>query len=120
MINIGISKNHAGSTTHPKISQGKNGHGLENGSSTSLTPPNSATHLRKECSASYSNNQLNHIQGINSSDDIMLDVSTGSASGIEPFSAYGNEHLESNLGIGKRMSYASSSITGTATTINSN
>ena len=118
MVDIGLSKNHVAQATHSKISHGKNGQSLENGSSTSLTPPNSATHLRKDCAASYGNNQLNHLQGISSSDDIMLDVSTGSASVNEPFSAYGNQPLESNLGIGKRMSYASPTITGTTTNSN--
>ena len=119
VLDIGLAKNHIGSSTHSKVSHGKNGNNLENGSSTSLTPPNSATHLRKECAASYGNIQLGHLQGLSSNDDIMLDVSTGSASATEAFSAYGSEPLESNLG--KRMSYASSNnITGASTTANSN
>ena len=113
MVDIGIGKSHH-SSIHTKTPQGKNG--LDNGSSTSLTPPNSATHLRKDCSGSYGSSHLNQIPTMdNDTDEIMLEVSTASAGINDSFTHYGSETQESNLGMTKRMNYTSPSMAGTTT-----
>ena len=119
MVDIGMDKNHLTTEAQTKITQGKNGHIIDNGSSTSLTPPNSATHLRKDCSGSYGSSHLSHLPEMTNNDELMLDVSSASTAVTETYSNYGNQTLESNLGLGKRMSYASPTMPGT-TTGNSN
>ena len=114
MVDIGVGKGSL-STIHSKNPTGKNGHGMDNGSSTSLTPPNSATHLRKDCSGGYVTSHLTHIPTMSNNDELMLDVSEASNVVSESFANFGNQQLDSSLGMSKRMSYASPTMPGTTT-----
>ena len=122
MMEIGVGSSHLG-IAHTKTPQGKNGHFMENGSSSSLTPPNSANHLRKECASSYgvsgggvvatSGGHLTIPSTVHLADD-MMSPPGATSSVVAPFGDYNNQHHSSSLGISKRLRSNSSNISGTA------
>ena len=111
MLDIGVGKNHL-AVTHPKTPQGKDGHSLENGSTSSLTPPNSATHLRKDCSTAYGSGHLTHTPTVANDEEIMMHVSTTSTAVGGSFTNYSNPPPNSNLGVAKRIRSTSSTLPG--------
>ena len=110
---LDIGKNHL-AVTHPKTSRVKDGHSLENGSSSSLTPPNSANHLRRECAASYGSGHLTHTPTTINDEELMPHISAAPADVSESFSNYSSEATNSTLGIGQRI--RSTSLTQPGTT----